>query len=178
MTPQELREVWGPIGQIGYVVDDLDSAALQWTKSIGIGPWKVFNPAPFDSLYYRGEPCDALAGFALAFMGSVQLELIQQLNDAPSIYRDMLDTFGSGVQHICFYPEDYDAALAAGLASGLTVEQQGDIWGVDFAYLRGSDGHVIELARLSEERRTMRNGAIEAAATWNGQDPLVKMEQP
>lgn len=178
MTPQELRKIWGPIGQIGYVVDDLESSALQWTTSIGIGPWKVFNPAPFDSLRYHGEPTDALVGFALAFMGSVQIELIQQLNDAPSTYRDLLDTFGSGVQHLCFYPEDYDAALAAGLASGLTVVQDGDIWGVDFAYLHGTDGQVIELARLSDERRTMRNAAIEAAASWDGQNPLIRMEQP
>jgi len=178
MTPSELREIWGPIGQIGYVVEDLEATALQWTKSIGIGPWKIFNPVKFDSLRYNGEPSDVTVGFALAFMGSVQIELIQQHNDAPSTYRDQLDTFGSGAQHICFYPEDYDAALAAGIDSGLTVMQEGDIWGVDFAYLHGTDGEVLELARLSEERRTMRNGAIEAAASWDGQNPLVRMEQP
>lgn len=62
MTPQELREIWGPIGQIGYVVDDLESAALQWTRSIGIGPWKIFDPAPFDSLQTTGTPTLVEAG--------------------------------------------------------------------------------------------------------------------
>lgn len=169
---KELRELWGPIGQIGYIVDDLDSAAQQWTDSIGLGPWQIFDPAPFDVLRYKGEPSHAEVGFALAFMGDVQIELIQQHNDAPSMYRDLLDTYGEGVQHICFYPEDYDAARAAGLSAGMTVAQEGEIWGIDFAYLLGPGARVIELARLSDERRAMRNGAIAAAADWDGIDPF------
>lgn len=172
MSAQERRALWGPIGQIGYIVTDLDAAVQQWTESIGLGPWQIFNPAPFDNLRYKGEPSDAEVGFALAFMGEVQIELIQQHNDAPSMYRDILDTYGEGVQHICFYPDDYDAALAAGLAAGMTIAQDGDIWGVDFAYLLGPGGRVIELARLGAERRTMRAGAIAAAAEWDGTDPF------
>jgi len=172
MSTKELRELWGPIGQIGYIVHDLETAAQQWTDSVGLGPWHIFNPAPFDMLRYKGEPCEAVAGFALAFMGDVQIELIQQHNEAPSMYRDILDTYGEGVQHICFYPEDYDAALAAGVDSGMTLAQDGEIWGIDFAYLLGSGGRVIELARLGDERRKMRDETIAAARSWDGTDPL------
>lgn len=172
LSTQELRKLWGPVGQIGYIVHDLESSAQQWTQSIGIGPWQIFNPAPFDAISYRGQPADIEAGFALAFMGQVQIELIQQHNAAPSMYRDILDTYGEGAQHICFYPEDYDAALAAGLDAGMQVAQSGEIWGIDFAYLLGDGGRVIELARLSDERRTYRGAAIAAAGEWDGTDPL------
>ena len=32
-----LRDLWGPPGQIGYIVNDLESAAQKWTDTIGIG---------------------------------------------------------------------------------------------------------------------------------------------
>ena len=179
-SPSELRELWGPIGQIGYIVDGIEAAAVdgieaaarQWTASIGIGPWQVFDPARFDRFHYHGEPSDADVAIALAFMGEVQIELIQQRNDAPSMYRDLIATFGEGAQHICFYPEDYDVALAAGLGAGMTLAQDGEIFGIEFAYLSGDGGRVIELARLSERRHEARRAAIADAATWDGDDPL------
>ncbi|MEM7094183.1 MAG: VOC family protein [Actinomycetota bacterium] len=171
-TSPELRELFGPIGQIGYVVTDLMGAAQQWTDTIGIGPWTIFERAAFDEYRYEGEPAEIEIGVALAFMGDVQIELIQPLDDAPSMYREMLDTFGDGAQHICFYPDDYEAAIAAGIDAGMTVGQDGSIWGIDFAYLRGAHGQVLELARLSERRRAGRDAAIAEAATWDGTDPL------
>jgi catechol 2,3-dioxygenase-like lactoylglutathione lyase family enzyme len=172
MHAKALRELWGPIGQIGYVVTDLEAAAKQWTDSIGVGPWQIFNPAPFDVLEYNGQPSEAEVGFALAFMGAVQIELIQQHNNAPSMYREVLDTYGEGAQHICFYPDDYAAAVDAGCNAGMTIAQQGEIWGIDFVYLRGEGGRVIELARLGDERRAMRQRAIEDATVWDGSDPF------
>ena len=47
----------------------------------------------------------------MAFTGSMQIELIQQHNDAPSMYQDFINECGEGIQHVCFYPKDYDSAL-------------------------------------------------------------------
>jgi hypothetical protein len=166
-APQALRELWGPIGQIGYIVHDLATAMQHWTDTIGVGPWRVADPAPFDRLHYQGAPTDAEVSIGLAFMGDVQIELISQGNDAPSMYRDLLDTYGEGAQHICFYPADYEAALAAGLHAGMTLGQDGQIWGVEFSYLLGDGGRVIELADLPDDMRTARHRAIASAAQWN-----------
>lgn len=167
-----LRELWGPIGQIGYMVKDLEAAAQKWTDTVGVGPWRLFDKAPFDRFVYNGEPSDVDVGIALAFSGGVQIELIEQRNDAPSMYRELLDTYGEGAQHICFYPDDYDTAVAAALAQGMTIGQEGDIWGVHFAYLRGDAGRVIELAQLPEQMRTGRQAGIDEAATWDGTNPI------
>lgn len=167
-----LRDLWGPVGQIGYIVNDLPQAAQKWTDTIGIGPWNIFEHAPFDRFVYNGEASDVDAGIALAFMGDVQIELIQQHNKAPSMYRELLDTYGEGAQHVCFYPLDYGAAIDAAVAAGMTIGQEGDIWGVHFAYLRGDAGRVIELAQLPEPMRQGRARGIAQAADWDGIDPL------
>lgn len=168
----ELRELWGPIGQIGYVVSDLAASCQKWTDTVGVGPWYVSQHAPFETVSYNGEPSDVDAGIALAFSGGVQLELIEQHNDVPSIYRELLDTYGEGAQHICFYPQDYDAAVAAAVDAGMTMAQEGDIWGVHFAYLRGDAGRIIELAYLPEDMRAGRERAIAQSAAWDGTDPI------
>ena len=42
MSP--LRDLWGTPGQIGYIVNDLESAAQKWTDTVGIGPWRIVEP--------------------------------------------------------------------------------------------------------------------------------------
>jgi hypothetical protein len=37
-TPQELRDLLGPVRQVGYIVDDIEAAALDWVNRFGIGP--------------------------------------------------------------------------------------------------------------------------------------------
>ena len=167
-----MRDLYGPVGQIGYVVRDVEEAAARWVETTGIGPWRIHRSLDLDEFSYDGEPSDAQIGIALAYSGSVQIELIQQFNDAPSMYRDLLDTYGEGAQHICFYPNDYDAAVSHALSSGMTVGQQGELWGIRFAYLRGDAGRVIELADLSDQVRRGRQKGIDEAAAWDGTDPV------
>ena len=169
-----LRELWGPPGQIGYVVTDLEAAARRWTDTIGIGPWRMFEPAPITSFMYNGEPSDVEVGIAMAYMGDMQIELIQQYNDAPSMYLEQLNTYGEGAQHVCFYPSDYDAALAAAVNAGMTIGQEGEIWGVHFAYARGDGGRVIAFAAISDQMRAGRQATVERDAGWDGADPIVR----
>lgn len=167
-----MRELFGPIGQIGYVVHDLEAAATGWAATTGIGPWRSTGLLELDHFVYEGEPSDVEIGIAVAYSGDVQIELIQQFNDAPSMYRDLLDTYGEGVQHVCFYPDDYDAAMDHALSSGMEVGQHGSLWGIRFAYLRGDGGRVIELADLPGQVRAGRQKGIDEAVTWDGTDPV------
>lgn len=167
-----MREVLGPVGQIGYVVNDLEAAVRSWYESTGIGPWRLLEHIELDDFEYEGQPSPMDMSIALAYSGGVQIELIQQHNDAPSMYRELLDTYGEGAQHICFYPADYDAAMATAAEHGLTVGQHGSLWGIRFAYLRGDSGRVIELGDLSDEIRAGRDKAIAEAAVWDGADPI------
>lgn len=167
-----MRDLYGPVGQLGYVVDDLEAAAARWAETTGIGPWRVLDNVELDHFTYDGEDADVRIGIAVAYTGDVQIELIQQYNDTPSMYRELLDTYGEGAQHVCFYPDDYDAAMTHALSTGMTVGQEGSLWGIRFAYLRGDGGRVIELADLPDQVRAGRQKGIDEAASWDGTDPV------
>lgn len=167
-----MNELFGPVGQVGYVVDDLEASARTWFDTTGIGPWTIVPDVPLDHFTYNGEPTDIRFGMATAYTGGVQIELIQQTNDVPSMYRELRDTFGPGVQHVCFYPPDYDAAMDHALATGFTVGQEGALAGIRFAYLRGPGGLVIEFGDLPDIVRSKRDEHIAKAAHWDGTDPI------
>ena len=167
-----MSDLLGPVGQLGYVVEDLEKAAWSWVEKAGVGPWTVIPHVTLDYFNYLGEPSEVEMGIAMAFTGSMQIELIQQHNDAPSMYQDFINDYGEGIQHVCFYPEDYDSALESLTGTGMNVRQNGAIRGMRFAYLEGLDGNVLELGDIPEKVRLRRQDDIANAACWDGSDPV------
>jgi len=51
------------------------------------------------------------ATFALAQSGSIQIEMVSQLNRAPSAYHDTVPEGGAAFHHVALYCHDYDADL-------------------------------------------------------------------
>jgi len=47
---------------------------------------------------------------ALGNTGDLQIELIQQRNDASSMYMDFLNAGREGLQHMSYWTSDYQAA--------------------------------------------------------------------
>jgi glyoxalase/bleomycin resistance protein/dioxygenase superfamily protein len=83
---------------------------------------------------------DAHISIALANSGDVQLELIQQRCETPSMYRDFLAAGHEGMQHWSSWPENYDEIYQRALATGYTVGQEGDSPRGRFVYFR-NEGH-------------------------------------
>jgi glyoxalase/bleomycin resistance protein/dioxygenase superfamily protein len=59
----------------------------------------------------------------------MQLELIQQRCDTPSMWRDFIQSGREGMQHFAVWPEDYDAAYQRAIDAGFRVCQEGDLTG-------------------------------------------------
>ena len=74
--------------QLGFVVDDLIAAAERWVRVFGVGPFHVLPRIEIASTY-RGADSMVDMQVAVAQAGPVQIELIQQHCDRPSIYRDL-----------------------------------------------------------------------------------------
>lgn len=129
-----------------------------------------------DYFNYLGEPSEVEIGIAMAFTGSIQIELIQQHNEAPSMYRDFMIDRGEGIQHLCFYPEDYDSALASLTGNGMRVGQDGAIRGMRFSYLEGMDGNIIEIGDIPDKIRLRRQQGITSAVEWDGSKPVRIIE--
>jgi hypothetical protein len=93
--------------QVGIVVRDIEKAMHHWAEVCGVGPWFYAAQLPMDEFRYKGQVYDLKVSIALANSGDVQLELIQQRNDVPSLYSDFLAAGYEGMQHWSSWPVNY-----------------------------------------------------------------------
>src|SRR4051812_21682473 len=91
--------VLGNTVQWGYVVRDLEAAMRHWTEVLRVGPFIAIGDFGKVQARHRGEPTDVKLVCAFSYLGDIQIELIQQLNDAPSPYMEFLAAGREGLQH-------------------------------------------------------------------------------
>ena len=169
---------FGDIAQIGYVVADVRASMDQWIRH-GVGPWFYVDRVETDFFRYRGEDSPLEMSVAVANSGSLQIELIQQRNDAPSAYRDFLAAGRQGAQHIAYWTTDYQHLLDRALADGYELLQEGSIGGPlgRFAYFdtEHDQGTVIEISDISGPKGKLFAFVREAAANWDGSNPIHEL---
>ena len=196
----EMSRRFGELRQLGYVVRDIEAGMRHWIDVFDVGPWFYVDRLPVGEFRYYGEPSDPHVSIAISYSGGAQVELIQQRNEAPSMYRDFLeaghepcrdpglrraDGFPSmyrdfleagheGLQHVCYFPVDYDAVLARALADGYVIGQEGSSNRGPFAYLatEAHPGSVVELAAYSDKRRAQFEAIKAVCDDWDGSDPI------
>ena len=76
--------------QMAYVVADIRAAMDQWTLDLHVGPWFLLDHFTGEDPTYRGAPSQAAVTLAMAFAGHMQIELLQPLDDHPSVYREAI----------------------------------------------------------------------------------------
>ena len=91
-----MQRNFGPIMQNAFVVPDLAAAIDHWVRVMNVGPFFMFEHIPFAELWYRGAPARVDLSCAIAYHGDLQIELIRQQDDAPSIYTDFAVRLVSG----------------------------------------------------------------------------------
>ena len=166
---------FGEIRQNGYVVRDIDAALTHWTEVLGVGPFFYFDRVPVEDFRYRGEAQDLEVSIALANSGPIQIELIQQRNDAPSMYRDFLAAGHEGLQHVAYWTPTFDADLERLTGEGYTAGQSGRIGkNGRFVYFetQAHPGTVVELSETNGPKGRFFETIAEAAARWDGSDPV------
>lgn len=167
----------GEVRQIGYVVTDLDDAISGWLK-MGVGPWFVIRNLP-QRVSYRGEPCEVRLSLALSNSGDLQVELIQQLDDTPSIFTEFLAgaPTGGGFHQLAYWTADFDTAMAKLAEAGWPlVWSGGDGEGVRFAYFEPPTGAaIVEIMELTESSGGMGAYVREQAVAWDGSDPVREL---
>jgi len=166
----------GPIRQIGYVVTDLDKALASWAE-LGVGPWFVIRSMP-QRVLFRGEPCEITLSLALANSGDLQVELIHQEDDTPSIFTEFLAYGCQGFHQLAYWTEDFDATMQAVHGAGWPVVWSGgeDV-GTRFAYVEppNSPVAIVEIMELTQTTAGMGNFIRYTAAGWDGADPIREM---
>jgi hypothetical protein len=164
------------------VVRDIEAAMGHWTEVLGIGPFFYFEKAPLQNFRYHDQPSNLLVSIALANTGPLQIELIQQRNDAPSMYRDFLAAGHEGLQHIAYWTQTFDPDLERIRALGYRIGQSGEAGGRDgrFVYLETEShpGTVVELSEISGAKGRFFQMIADAARAWDGRDPVRRMAMP
>lgn len=176
-----MSRVFGAIRQNGYVVRDIRAALRHWTETAGVGPWFLAERAPIRDFRYRGAPSAVELSIALANSGGLQLELIQQNNDAPSMYRDFLAAGHEGLQHIAYWTADFAADRARLLALGYRIGHEGRTGDYGpFAYFdtESHPGTVIELSDVSGRKADLFAHIAAAAEAWDGANPVRAFPDP
>jgi hypothetical protein len=134
--------------QIAVVVRDLDAAMRTYVHDYGIGPWEIygFDPGNVADLREDGERVERAWRLAIAYVGGVQWELIEPL-DEESVYARFLAETGGWLHHVGVAVPDFDGTLAEQAGRGNGVLLGGEYKGIRFAYLDtvGDLGFVTEI---------------------------------
>ena len=164
----------GPIMQNGFVVADWREAALHWAETLGVGPFFVVEHVEFSECRYQGESTNIDMSVAIAYAGGFQIELVEQHNDAPSIYRDFLLNNAPGLQHVGALTEDLDAALDLNDLRERIVQDGVTAAGQRFAYVDTvlHNGTMLEIIETDEAMRKGFAYMQDAAADWDGSRPV------
>lgn len=165
MQPENL---FGPITQIGYLTDDIETTAAFWTQTSGIGPWTRMSGVSMATTM-DGEPSTINIDVAITYKDDVQIELINPLCDSPSPYLANKRAGLWGLHHTQFTTKDMNASMelakSAGLELACTINQGGGV----YTYLRGR-GVWFEMIQASEELEMFFGMIKSACDNWDGRE--------
>ena len=161
--------------QMAYVVQDIRAAMEQWVSQLRVGPWFLLEHFTGVNPVYRGQPSRAEVALAMSFAGHMNIELIQPLNDAPSVYREVIERRGYGFHHWGKATTQFDRDLAQYRSGGHEVGFICEVpSGGRVAYMdttRTLPGFV-ELIELGGAFEPVFSRFYRASIGWDGTDPV------
>lgn len=145
------------IGQMGYVVPDLDEAVAFCRDAFGIRPWLLTEERPEPCIQW-GEEVHPVLRFGLAYAGPVQIELIQ-VAGGETFHLDHIRESKEGLHHLGFMVGDLKKRLKTYADMGIDIIQRGTIkdtgFTIDYVYL-----DTVEKAGIVFELMQWRMGPI------------------
>jgi hypothetical protein len=159
--------------QLGFVVEDLLVEAARWASVLGIGPFHVL-PRLESPCTYRGEKSTLSLQVGVAQAGPVQIELIKQYCDSPSIFRDLFARGESGFHQICTVSPDYDGKKAHYESLGYELASEIVAPGTRVAYYDTVDdfGFFTEFVEETPTFLEQLAAVAQTCAEWDGTDPV------
>ncbi len=165
----------GRIIQTAYVVKDIRAAIDWWVTSAQTGPWFLLDSFLAEDHVYRGQKSTADVAIAMGFAGSMCIELIQPLDDQPSVYKETIDQRGYGFHHLGLAVADVDAEIEAYRAKGYAVAFRAGVpTGGAVAYLDNgvNDPGFLELIPGNAGMDEVFTRFWAASVNWDGKDPI------
>ena len=161
--------------QMAYVVADLDAAIREWTTRLRVGPWFVLEHFTGVDPVYRGQPSRADVRLAMSFAGHMNIELIQAKNDAPSVYREVIERRGHGFHHWGVATWSFDASVAQYERDGYPLAFRAAVpSGGRVGYMDTTDvlPGFTELIELGGDFERVFGRFYRASVDWDGKDAV------
>ena len=159
--------------QLGHVVDDIFIAAAAWVRAFGIGPFHVL-PVVEQRANYGDEMRAVRIQVAVAQAGPVQIELIQQHCQTPSIFQDWSHGGSSAVHQIATVTDDYDGKKAHFETLGYKIAAESDAGKFRVAYVdtAADFGFYTEIVESAPGFLKQLRAISDTCADWDGSDPV------
>ena len=168
------------IVQTAFIVEDIRASMDLFTSQLNVGPWFLRERGIFPWQVYKGKPTNVELAIAMGYSGSMQYELIQQLNDTPSVYCDVVNRRGYGLHHFGVGAPDYEGRCKAYSKAGFELHYEAEVTnGNRVAYFDTMAvlPAMIEVISMTPATEKMFTQFQQASVGWDGSDP-VRLRQP
>ena len=176
-----MGKLYGPIMQMGFVVDNFEDPIKHWTEKLNVGPFFILEHLDLKDFHYRGNKSDIDFSVAISFSGDMQIELIKQHCDTPSIYNELSEIKRGDLHHICRLTPDINNDIKILENQGYKNIQGGETedGGIKFAYLDAQEnyGSILELAELAEENLALTEAMKNASKNWDKKVSIMELEE-
>jgi Glyoxalase/Bleomycin resistance protein/Dioxygenase superfamily len=165
--------------QVGYSVADIEEGMRQYTELLHVGPWFLIGPFVPPKGVYRGAPTKMRVSLALAYSGQLMVELIQQHDDAPSVFQETLKARGAhGFHHWAIGARDFEKTTAHYRSLGYQEafsDTAPDPLGCRVIYFdTGRDlPGMLEVIEINAATEKAFSDIYRAGQEWNGKDHIV-----
>jgi hypothetical protein len=165
----------GGVCQLAYVVENIQTAMREFTKTLHVGPWFFMEEVRIKNASYRGSPMEFHGSLACGNTGHMMIELIHQADDRPSIFTEVVAKRGYGLHHQAIAVRDFDAQLKVYKELGYEVAfySETDLPNRN-AYMdtKGAFPFFVEVIEATESLEGIFSAVYQASIEWNGQDPV------
>jgi hypothetical protein len=180
-VPAILPTFLGDRIQLAFVISDLNNALKFWTETLRIGPFVVIeNSVAGRTVIHRGAHTPMNTTLAFSYLGDIQIELVCPEDDHPSPFNDFLNSGRQGLQHIAFWPENFDKARedleSHGFVEACSMYLSDGSRNVCYYDAPSDIGTMIEIVPLTAERSAYFSRIQRLARDWDGTRPVRRFK--
>lgn len=166
----------GGIAQTAFVVEDLHASVDRFIADMKAGPFFILDHFLVPGQSYRGTESTADITIAMGFAGHMLIELIQPLDNNPSVYKETIEKRGYGFHHFGIACADVDAASLDYQSRGYHEAFRASVpTGGEVVYLdngTGAQWGFLELLPVTPGMDETFTRFWNASQGWDGSDPV------